>query len=137
MPESSPEKKGGRSEDLTPGESKMLLMGILCSGSAKVDFERLGTLMNTKRASASTMHNRALRKLEKVYGVNAQGGTIKSAVNTPVKTPAKKAGGQKRRKKNQDPESESEPEPELELKNDCPEEAEEDDMLAYQTEPTD
>ena len=101
----------------------------------QVDYERLGALMNMKRASAVSMYGRAVRKLEKGYGVSAEGGTAKS----PAKTPTKQAGGRKRRKKNQDPELESEPEPEVkvEAKNDLPDEAEEEDLFAFMDLPID
>ncbi|KAJ6080126.1 hypothetical protein N7467_009879 [Penicillium canescens] len=138
MPDLSPDKKGGKSDELTPGENKMLLMGVLCSGGAKVDYERLGALMNMKRASAVSMYGRAARKLEKVYGVSAEGGTAKSPAKSPAKTPTKQAGGRKRRKKNQDPDLESEPEPEtkVEAKHDHPDEAEE-DLFTSKSQPTD
>jgi hypothetical protein len=101
----------------------------------QVDYDRLGALMNMKRASAVSMYGRAVRKLEKVYGVSAEGGTAKS----PTKTPTKQAGGRKRRKKNQDPDLESEPEPEakVEAKNDVPDEAEEEDLFTSKSQPTD
>lgn len=97
----------------------------------QIDYERLGALMNMKRASAVSMYGRAVRKLEKVYGVSAEGGTAKS--------PAKQAGGRKRRKKNQDPDSESEPEPDakVEAKNDVPGEAQEGDVFTSKSQPTD
>ncbi|KAJ6082471.1 hypothetical protein N7499_007345 [Penicillium canescens] len=135
MPDLSPDKKGGKPDELTMGENKMLLMGVLCSGGAKVDYERLGALMNMKRASAVSMYGRAVRKLEKVYGVSAEGGTAKS----PAKSPTKQAGGRKRRKKNQDPNLESEPEPEVkvEAKNDVPDEAKEEDLFTSKSQRTD
>jgi hypothetical protein len=87
----------------------------------QVDYEKLGSLMSMKRASASSMYTRAINKLEKVYGVPREGGSAKS----PAKAPTKKASGQKRRKRNQDPDTESEADSDTKVKakSENPEEA--------------
>ncbi|KAJ5639886.1 uncharacterized protein N7484_007748 [Penicillium longicatenatum] len=100
------------SSGLTPTQSQLLFLGILCmEAPLKIDMEKLAAMTGNQVTSARSNFNRALRRLKEVHEAGAvndadnkgkgDSGTVPSASKKAPKPRVKASRGSKRKRQNE------------------------------------